>query len=431
MDFLLQNLAVFLGLIILAHFSWRKIEHGIYLIIFFLPAYLLRIEIFGIPTTMLELGIYLLFVVWLTKISSWQSWRRNICEWLKNNKLLWVGIFLLMAGATISTIFSIDLKTSAGILKGWFFDPFLFFIVLVSVIKTLEQKENVLKSFFASAFAVAGISLVYWLAPQLSGVSYDGRLRGFYLSPNYLSMYLAPALIIGIYGILISISKTKRGTLTKYGWRSGSAIIAFAIYLTYSYAAWFAIVIAVFLMLYFALRRQKRILFLILTLLFSASLVFDQLGTNKFEGLKNLSYRSSLNSRLMIWRSAWLIGKDHPVIGIGPGNFQKYYLDYQSRVLGTEPYLEWAVPQPHNIFLAFWLQTGIIGLAGFILLIFWFFRTARLSIFLFPLMIYLIIHGFFDTPYWKNDLSMIFWIVLGLAVVLHSKNIFHKSSTGY
>jgi len=33
-------------------------------------------------------------------------------------------------------------------------------------------------------------------------------------------------------------------------------------------------------------------------------------------------------------------------------------------------------------------------------------------------MIALLTHGFFDTPYFKNDLAIIFWVMVGLAVVL-------------
>ena len=136
------------------------------------------------------------------------------------------------------------------------------------------------------------------------------------------------------------------------------------------------------------------------------------------------SPRSSLESRLMIWQSAWTIIKDHSLIGIGPGMFQKYYLDYQAKF---PPYLEWAVPQPHNIFLAFWLQTGLLGLIGFIWLLFRFFESVtpnrsdtpqkiskKLSLVLMAAMIYILIHGLVDTPYWKNDLSIIFWLLIAL-----------------
>ena len=41
--------------------------YGVYLVVFCLPLYLVRFEIFNIPTTVLELMIYALFVFWLFK----------------------------------------------------------------------------------------------------------------------------------------------------------------------------------------------------------------------------------------------------------------------------------------------------------------------------------------------------------------------------
>lgn len=444
MDSLLQNLAIFLGLILFVYFSWRKIESGIYAVVFFLPLYLARLSIFGVPTTALGLGIYILFIIWLIK-----NHRDIKLSEIIPDKALRIGIFLLLAGAALSTIFSTDLRVSAGILKGWFLDPFLFFLVLISVVGSPAQITNAVKSLFLSGLAVAGISLTYFFYPPLAGLSYDGRLHGFYLSPNHLAMYLTPALIIGVF--LFCCPRISRAE--KIFLLAALPIIFIPFYLTYSYAAWTALAFSLFLLLYLLIKKLslgKKFLLLAACGLIFLAVVFSQTNMDKFKNLKNLSYRSSLNSRLMIWRAAWLIGKDHPLLGIGPGNFQKYYLDYQSRALGTDPYLEWAVPQPHNIFLAFWLETGILGLAGFILLLFWFFmavldnfrKNKPLSALLFSLMAYTLIHGFVDTTYWKNDLSIIFWMIIGLSVILFNpvrdsslggagKNVFPKSSTSY
>jgi len=453
MVLLLQNLIILLILLFVFCVSLRKIERGVYLIVFLLPVYLLRMEIFGVPTTALELGIYVLFIIWLAETYRSGQLKEEVSK-IFSDRLLAAGAFLLIAGAVISTIFSVDMRTSAGILKGWFFDPLLFFVVLISTIKTLEQKENVLKVFFASGFGVAAISLIYWLSPSLGGVSYDGRLHAFYDSPNYLAMYLAPALIIGVWGFILPAGKNVFSP-NKYYWLVLLSVIASVIYLTFSYAAWVAVFIAIFFQICFTAIAdgkpgfhwkpgflgkgdwRKGITLAIIVFLIFFATILTQIGTGKFNNLKNLAYRSSFNSRLMIWRAAWEIGKDHPIFGIGPGNFQRYYLDYQKRF--SEPYLEWAVPEPHNVFLAFWLETGILGLAGFIILIFWFFKKtfsslkkARLDsseakragnassqglvIVLCSIMIYTLLHGLVDTTYWKNDLAIIFWMVLGLSV---------------
>ncbi|MCK4891949.1 MAG: hypothetical protein KAS78_04730, partial [Candidatus Pacebacteria bacterium] len=91
-----------------------------------------------------------------------------------------------------------------------------------------------------------------------------------------------------------------------------------------------------------------------------------------------------------------------------------------------EQYLEWAVPQPHNIFLAFYLQTGLIGFIGFVLILIWFFKRMNEAVprsynIINALMLYVLIHGFVDTTYWKNDLSLMFWLIIGMSVVESNK----------
>jgi len=107
----------------------------------------------------------------------------------------------------------------------------------------------------------------------------------------------------------------------------------------------------------------------------------------------------------------------NPVFGIGPGNFQKTYLEYQKYF---PPYLEWAVPQPHNLYLAFWLESGLSGLIGFIWLLVLFFRDNKKAreynletgLLCLAIILYFLIHGLVDTTYWRNDMAVIFWAVI-------------------
>lgn len=415
---------IFFFLALFACFSRQKVELGIYAAVFYLPFYLIRLNIFGVPSTAFELGIYMLFVIWFIK--NYHSVK--LAEIIPDKRLK-IGVILLLSGALISTVFSGDPKTSAGILKGWFFDPFLFFIILTAEIRTLGQKTDVLKALFFSGAAVAVLSLFYWFGYLPDGVSFDGRLHAFYSSPNYLAMYLAIPFIIGVWFLLEESFRADSGgkdKKEKYFWSVPVFIIGIAIYCTFSYMAWFAVFSAVFLLVYLLAPAAMRKIFFGGAALILVVLVFSQSGTSKFENLKNLAVRSSYSSRLMIWRSALEIGKDNPIIGIGPGNFQKYYLDYQPRF--SEPYLEWAVPQPHNIFLAFWLETGIIGLLGFLALLIWFFKYSfallksgrldrdnfSLVAVLAAIMVYMVVHGLSDTTYWKNDLAIEFWLELAL-----------------
>jgi len=387
--------------------SQRIINFGIYLIVFCLPLYLVRFKIGWVPFNVSEILIYILFVLWLFLRNA------EVRPLQRSDLGFWTPVFLIFFGVTIATLFSSDLQTSAGIFKGWFLAPLLFFIVVINQIKTKEQIRNILVSLTLSGAIVALISLFYWFNNILT---YDGRLQGFYNSANYLAMYLSPILILSLCLYSFLNKKVLRVVLFIV-----NCLLFIVIYLTYSYGAWLGIGLA---LIFITLARKHKKLVLILLFLIVLGLIL-QIPSQKFQGFVDLSY-PSLESRLVIWQSAWEIAKDNSLIGIGPGMFQKHYLDYQVRFA---PYPEWSVPQPHNIFLAFWLQTGLLGLIGFVWLMVIFFKNAlrsdlckgRTSIerilgsVLIAAMLYVLIHGLVDTTYWKNDLAVVFWLITALS----------------
>lgn len=366
---------------------------GIYLTIFCLPLYLVRFKIFSIPTNVLEVMIGILFILWL-----FQKGFKRIQEGIKG--IFW-PIILILIGVSIATIFSWDLRVSAGIWKGWFIVPLLFFIVLVTTIKRPKEFKKIFWAFILSGFIVALISLIYLIQGNLD---VHGRLQAFYNSPNYLAMYLAPALILSLGLFFTKKKRFLRALLiTNY------LLLITVLFFTKSFGAWMGIIaglgFGLFLYLYKLDKKKSALLIIILGILLILILVYVK-GFILPEG------GTSLDARMRIWQKALEIFKSYPIIGIGPGTFGDYFPIYP----------KWGVPQPHNLYLAFLLQTGIIGFVGFIWLIIVFFKKGfellktqnLISISLISVMTYILIHGLVDTLYWKNDLSIVFWLVIAL-----------------
>ena len=76
---------------------------------------------------------------------------------------------------------------------------------------------------------------------------------------------------------------------------------------------------------------------------------------------------------------------------------------------------------PHNILLNFWTELGIAGALLFIWIIGKYFyigiRLRGVNHFIMSLvgsMVVIIVHGIVDVPYFKNDLAIIFWILIAL-----------------
>ena len=194
------------------------------------------------------------------------------------------------------------------------------------------------------------------------------------------------------------------------------------IYLTFSYTVWISLFVSFIVWLLwdstltkYSVRTVCGVFLLILLL------GGTQWNNPKIEHWFTSPERSSLASRVTIWHAAEKMLNDHPVLGIGAGNFQTTYLDYQRYF---PPYLEWAVPEPHNLFLAFWLESGLIGLIGFLIVSISSVRSLfqlrerngadSLPTLLLVLLIAFFIQGLFDTPYWKIDLAYLFWCIIGL-----------------
>ena len=47
--------------------AWRRLDWAVMFLIAALPTYLIRFNIFGLPATLLEVTIWVVFMVWLVK----------------------------------------------------------------------------------------------------------------------------------------------------------------------------------------------------------------------------------------------------------------------------------------------------------------------------------------------------------------------------
>ncbi|HBB37322.1 MAG: O-antigen polymerase [Candidatus Moranbacteria bacterium GW2011_GWC1_45_18] len=390
-------------------------------VLFLLPFYFIKLKYGWVSLNLIEILIIALFFVWFFN-------KDKKFSILNSQFSIPAGLILL--GVASSILVNKNYYIGLGILKGWFILPIIFAVILYNNLKKDEKLlEKIFIALFASGVFVAAEGIYFWFSGLLT---YDGRLRIFFDSPNQLAMFLAPAFLIGILQLGKSLALMNcsglDGTREKpiFGkkaelWKkvlaiAGMLFISFSLYLTKSYGAWLATgltLVAVFWLKYREKWSKKYLSIIIILCIILISLA----GFGKFENIKKLGDRSSLASREMIWKSAGLMIERNPVFGIGPGNFQKTYLEYQKYF---PPYLEWAVPQPHNLYLAFWLESGLSGLIGFIWLLVLFFRDNKKAreynletgLLCLAIILYFLIHGLVDTTYWRNDMAVIFWAVI-------------------
>lgn len=381
---------------------WRR-EYGVAAVVLLWPAYLLRTTIFGIPTTALELSIYALVVGWIVMSLNQKSFAR---PQLPRNILIFVGLWALAWIA--ATIFSQDRQASLGALKAWLVDPLLFGYVVLAIIGTARQRTILLQSVSLSGamVALAGIAQLIWFRDTLQ----DNRLSSFFHPvANYAAMFLGPILILTVGWLLWK-------QLSRWWWIA-VVVMAAALILTVSFGGYLAVGVGAFILWWRWPNRRAKGLAMIIAAVAILLGIFVLSKTPYLAEKFTSSDRSSALVRTQIWRTSVEMIKDRPFFGVGPNAFEPIYRATIPKLYW--PPLEWLVSQPHQLYLALWLETGLLGLIVFFgLMTLWIKRVWRMArtgdeiaVTALAAMLAILAHGLVDTPYFKNDLALIFVLV--------------------
>jgi len=417
-----MTITFYLSLIFFTIIATLNLRWAWWLLVALLPAYLLREQIWFIPTTWLELGIYLLFVVNIFKL-----WRQKILiseikNLWTNYRFLWFGMIIWFLAALLATITSPDLRLSAGVLKGWWFDPMLLIITSLILLRRKKDLYFILLALLSSGAWVATWGLVEYVVNF--GMQADGLLNSVFKPANYVAMLLVPTILLG-WGVLKNSPTQKHKLLTSLS----ISLQLVALWYTKSYGGFLGLIAGVIILLFFITSRSVKkiaLIIFLLVMLFGTVAVASQ---TKFQNIIQATERNSLTTRLQIWEISWELVKQRPILGVGLGNF---YQPYRAQAFAMySPPLEWEVVKAHNLFLNLWLEVGLVGLISFIFLLLiyfrqfihllqqslpkweWWYLAASFSA-----LVATLTHGLLDTPYFKNDLSVLFYFILIIPFVL-------------
>ncbi|MDU4884572.1 O-antigen ligase [uncultured Clostridium sp.] len=146
------------------------------------------------------------------------------------------------------------------------------------------------------------------------------------------------------------------------------------------------------------------------------------------------------SSRYKIWKTTALMIKDHPLFGIGYENYSALYMDYVNKSKETLTTMEgygWIAQHPHNMFLKFQVEAGILGSISLLvfliitsIMLFKHIRNRNIKINKLMLSIFIVFVTFnllsiFDCYYSTLKLSTAIFIILGFGVSL--MNIYDKN----
>ena len=411
-----------LTLIWVIAFIYLAIWHAdklVFVLALILPTYLIKFWVVGIPTTWLELAIYTVMVVWL--IRSREEVRAGL-GWLATYR---IPLILLVVGSAIGLAVSSQLTLSLGIIKGWFIDPW---VLAAIIIISAQHSRHIFQQAVAGLVLAGTILGLVAIAQVVTGnfMTVDQRASAWFTSANYLSLFLVPILVLS-WGLLKQALSTPRQLISLL---IIEVIMLTALYFTFSYAGWLALLIGG---LVFWLLASPHWINVLWWAAGAVAVVLSQWQHPKFQQMWDLIGRSSSHVRLQVWQTALLMIKQHWLTGIGLGLFEKRYLEFAEQIF--HPPIELIMLHAHNILLQFWINLGVIGVSGFIwLLVIWFRQVwcqvreyNIIAITVAAAMVALLVHGMLDVAYWKNDLSALFWIIFALGVTVHGRELSHRN----
>lgn len=322
-----------------------------------------------------------------------------------------IGLFVV--SLLISALFSGDLKNGLKTwvdMRVWRMMPL---IIIVFSIKEISQTKNIL---LASMLGVSiGIGCVIY-----QGLTGDNRAAGFFGHPmtfaGYFCIYLPLFLICFLDGEIFG----------KYNFLTGVAFFVgcVALICNSTRGAWLALVPVIMFILLYYVSRKSFIAVLCLAVIACAGvgLTNNTKFMKRVHSITSTKYQSN-TERLLIWQSAYKMFLDHPVLGVGLGqykdNYQKKYISSKAK--------EKTLGHAHNNFMQMLAENGIVGFIGFTVMIgyfichsfmrFW--RTKSPYAFMISMStLALVLQGLTEYNFGNSAVMKAFWLVLGCLLVL-------------
>lgn len=447
-------MGISLALICFTYLCLYRIRYGVYCVILLLPTYLIRFSLFGVPMTFLEAMILILGFTWLYSVyienkSIFKNFRQYLLfqfsyitgfYYKNHNKILskvslinadfssirlvvWFFIFAGFLGVFIAP----DWLAGAGIFKAYILEPIIFFVVMIGVV---HERRDVMRICIALGLSVVVISLSgilqYFTGVDLLLENTQGvvvrRITSVFEYPNAIGLYFAP--IIGLFGVLflnsvffdykkkwriivLSFFVIMLGFIGMFLARSEAAIIACGF------------VLAIYCLFYNSFTRRLVILFgLTAFMLLSSVHAFNDVIADKVM-LRDFSGEIRRN----MYGETFDMLKSHVIFGAGLSGYQEVMEPYHAGAytIGgmwqpVEIYF-----YPHTILFNFWSELGLLGLISiFSLICICCYVSLRnyggvWSSAFFVMISIWAIHGLVDVPFFKNDLAVLFWIIIAFS----------------
>ncbi|HBT15731.1 MAG TPA: hypothetical protein DEB05_02090 [Firmicutes bacterium] len=245
----------------------------------------------------------------------------------------------------------------------------LIFIISLDVIKNQEQ----LKRLFGAAISSSLIVAVWGLYERF-GKGY-ARINSTITGANEAGTYFVSMALLGLSFLLFS-NKQKS---SKFIASSLFTLLNLScVFYTGSRGAWLSLFAGFVVLLFLAIKNNKPVSFkkvIVVLVIIILTATFVDLGwvVSRLDSITDLS-DSSNRQRIMMATTGLQMLKDHPLFGVGIGQFLHVYPDYKLETANVYTHI-------HCFYLHLAVEIGLIGFLVFLILVFKVLKTGLQAFF--------------------------------------------------
>ncbi|MEE4311339.1 MAG: O-antigen ligase family protein [candidate division KSB1 bacterium] len=268
-----------------------------------------------------------------------------------------VIILIFSFFALISLVSAASTELAIEALMNYLKSMILYFLVI-----HLIDTPRLLRYAFWVIVIAAGVTAVYGMSTFMSDPFMSSRVSSFREDPNNLAIVLVTAVPISV-----SLIKTEKRLISKIILAAIGMAILITINLTYSRGGMLALGVVLMALLYNERKNKVFAVISVIVLIIVVYLFVEKLSHYQ-KLLRLVTEDQSFIQRYRLYRGGIRMFLDHPVFGVGLGNFIVWSTRYTGLIMAL---------YAHNIFLHIGAETGIGGLLAYIFIFYLAWRSVK------------------------------------------------------
>lgn len=291
------------------------------------------------------------FILGIIKIIFYKN--KNFLE-IHSKHLIFISLFILCTFITVC----INTNASFSYYRSYYISP-LVALLLPLLFSFTYKKIITLLTLISLIFFLNACYINYQFIQNITTERPDGFFNGYMLLCG-MNLLILPILLT------LSIHKNNLPKYIRIFFFVTILVNIPAIIFENTRIVWISLFIVFFIIIFLSINK-KIYLLLIFSLLIITSYNIFQISPNSINRLQTISSTNSNvqqnYERILMWHSALNMFIEHPITGIGIGNYHKEYVSHYRSPLSKED--TW---HPHNVLLSMLAQSGLIGTIGYLLL---------------------------------------------------------------